>query len=68
MVRRTHHERTAAMQNLDHFSCSSLTLVSFKCVALGRRRIASKCDFTRVALFLLPNHQFCKVAELNRIT
>ena len=24
MVRRTHHERTTAMQNLNHFCCSSM--------------------------------------------
>ena len=48
MVRRTHHERTTAMQKLNHFCCSSMfgkTIVIVfrgieKAVFVGRDRVS----------------------------
>jgi hypothetical protein len=48
MVRRTHHERTTAMQKLNHFCCSSMfgkTIVILfrgieKAVFVGRDRVS----------------------------
>ena len=67
MVRRTHHERTTAMQKLNHFCCLP-SLIRFKRVALGRRRVASKCDLYPSCALLAPERSVlqCRTELIGR--